>query len=45
MCRFLVMFGTVLILSLDSGAPVMTLAATPSSWDSLLVKALDKGRS
>ena len=44
MRRFLIMFGIVLILSLeDSGAPVRTLAATPSSWDSLLAKARAEG--
>src|SRR5713226_8500496 len=43
MCRLLIMFGTVLFLSLDSGVPVKTLAATPSSWDSLLAKARGEG--
>src|ERR1700746_2512619 len=43
MCRFLIMFGTVLILFVNSGAPVMTLAAMPSSWDSLLAKARAEG--
>ena len=43
MCRFLIMFGTVLFLSLDSGDPVTTVAATPSSWDSLLTKARAEG--
>lgn len=43
MCRFLIMLGTVLFLSLDSGFPLMTLAATPDSWDSLLAKARAEG--
>ena len=43
MCRFLIMFGTVLFLSLDSADPLITLAATPSSWDSILAKARTEG--
>ena len=43
MRRLLIMFGTVLFLALDSGAPVMTLAATASSWDSFLAKARAEG--
>src|SRR5215510_6831291 len=43
MCRFLIIFGTVLFLSLDSGFPLMTLAATPGSWDSLLARARAEG--
>ena len=43
MGRFLILFGTVLFLSLDSGDPVMTPAATPGSWDALLAKARAEG--
>jgi iron(III) transport system substrate-binding protein len=43
MYRFLILFGTVLLLSLDSGVPVVILAATPASWDSVLTKARAEG--
>ena len=43
MRRFLIMFGAALFVSVGCVAPVMTLAATPSSWDSLLAKARAEG--
>jgi iron(III) transport system substrate-binding protein len=43
MCRFLIIFGTVLILSMGFMSPLASLAATPASWDSVLSKARAEG--